>query len=185
MPLATIYSEPLSEILEFMDHWSDNFTAEMVLKAIGYHALGLGTTRGGAAVTHRDLAARGHPGGRASSIADGSGLSRDDRVTARELTTLLVKMWNDPTMRDDHLVGAAGRGAAGHAAAPPARHAAPHARSAARPARPTSPRRSRATSGRRFAFVTIENGHPVDYWAAHTAEDGVVQALLAELRRGQ
>ena len=46
VPLATIYSEPLSEILEFMDHWSDNFTAEMVLKAIGYHALGLGHDRG-------------------------------------------------------------------------------------------------------------------------------------------
>ncbi len=33
--LATIYSDPLSQILQFMDHWSDNFTAEMVLKAIG------------------------------------------------------------------------------------------------------------------------------------------------------
>ena len=64
MPLATIYSEPLSEILTFMDHWSDNFTAEMVLKAIGYHALGLGTTRGGAAITQPHPPERGHPGGR-------------------------------------------------------------------------------------------------------------------------
>src|SRR5262249_9681548 len=35
--------------------------------------------------------------------------------------------------------------------------------------------------GRRFAFVAIENGHPVNYWAAHAAEDGVAKALIAEL----
>ena len=35
--------------------------------------------------------------------------------------------------------------------------------------------------GRRFAFVAIENGHPVDYWAAHSAEDGVAEALLDEM----
>ena len=44
-----------------MDHWSDNFTAEMVLKTIGYKALGQGTTAAGAAVTKRDLAAGGIP----------------------------------------------------------------------------------------------------------------------------
>ena len=48
---------PLSEIIEFMDHWSDNFTAEMVLKAIGAKAVGRGTTAAGAAwcaATSRD-----------------------------------------------------------------------------------------------------------------------------------
>ena len=34
----------------------------------------------------------------------------------------------------------------------------------------------------RFAFVAIENGHPVDYWAAHAAEDGVAEALLDRAR---
>ena len=32
-----------------------------------------------------------------------------------------------------------------------------------------------------FAFVAIENGHPVNYWAAHAAEDRIAKALLAEL----
>jgi len=36
--------------------------------------------------------------------------------------------------------------------------------------------------GTKYAFVTIENGEPVDYWAAHSAEDGVAKALLNELR---
>ena len=59
--LATIDSAPLAEIIEFMDRWSDNFTAEMVLKAIGYKVLGRGTTAAGAAVTRLDLAEGGRP----------------------------------------------------------------------------------------------------------------------------
>ena len=35
--------------------------------------------------------------------------------------------------------------------------------------------------GGRFAFVAIENGYPVNTEAAHTAEDGVADALLDEL----
>ena len=67
-----------------MDHDSDNFTAEMVLKAIGAEVGAGGTTAAGAAIVTRDLAAAGIPlaGVR---IVDGSGLSRDDRVTARAL----------------------------------------------------------------------------------------------------
>ena len=59
-----------------MDHYSDNFTAEMVLKAIGARAGGRGTTAAGAAVVRRGLRAAGVPlaGVR---IVDGSGLSRD------------------------------------------------------------------------------------------------------------
>ena len=36
--------------------------------------------------------------------------------------------------------------------------------------------------GRQFAFVAIENGDPVDYTAAHSAEDGVAEALLDALQ---
>jgi len=36
--------------------------------------------------------------------------------------------------------------------------------------------------GTRYAFVAIENGEPVDYWAAHESEDGVVEALLDQLQ---
>ena len=36
--------------------------------------------------------------------------------------------------------------------------------------------------GTKYAFVAIENGKPVDFLAARSAEDGVAKALLAELR---
>jgi serine-type D-Ala-D-Ala carboxypeptidase/endopeptidase (penicillin-binding protein 4) len=180
VPLATVYSEPFSEVLEFMDHWSDNFTAEMVLKTIGLKALGQGTTAAGAAVTRRDLVAGGIPIA-GVSIADGSGLSRDDRVTARELTALLVKMWNDPTMRDvlwESLPVAGVTGTMRHRLLDNPRRRLLRAKTG------TTDIASALSGfvGRRFAFVAIENGHPVDYWAAHTAEDGVAKALLAELK---
>jgi D-alanyl-D-alanine carboxypeptidase/D-alanyl-D-alanine-endopeptidase (penicillin-binding protein 4) len=179
VPLATVYSEPLSEVLEFMDHWSDNFTAEMVLKTIGYKSLGQGTTAAGAAVTMRDLASAGIPVA-GVRIADGSGLSRDDRVTARELTALLVKMWHDPAMREivwDSLPVAGVTGTMRHRLLDDPHHRQLRAKTG------TTDMASALSGyvGRRFAFVAIENGHPVDYWAAHAAEDGVARALLAEL----
>jgi len=180
VPLATIYSKPFSEVLEFMDHWSDNFTAEMVLKTIGYKALGQGTTAAGAAVTKRDLVAGGIPVA-GVTIADGSGLSRDDRVTSRELTTLLVKMWDDPAMRDvlwESLPVAGVTGTMRHRLLDNPRHRLLRAKTG------TTDVASALSGfvGRRFAFVAIENGHPIDYWAAHAAEDGVAKALLAELK---
>jgi D-alanyl-D-alanine carboxypeptidase/D-alanyl-D-alanine-endopeptidase (penicillin-binding protein 4) len=179
VPLATIYSEPLSEVLEFMDHWSDNFTAEMVLKTIGYKALGQGTTAAGAAVVKRDLVSGGIPVA-GVNVADGSGLSRDDRVTARELTSMLVKMWDDPATRDvlwEALPVAGVTGTMRHRLLDDPKHTMLRAKTG------TTDIASALSGfvGRRFAFVAIENGHPVDYWAAHTAEDGVARALLAEL----
>jgi D-alanyl-D-alanine carboxypeptidase/D-alanyl-D-alanine-endopeptidase (penicillin-binding protein 4) len=180
VPVATIYSEPLSEILQYMDHWSDNFTAEMVLKAIGYHSLGLGTTPAGAAVTRRDLATAGVPVA-GVHIADGSGLSRDDRVTARELTSLLVRIWNEPGMRTivtSALAVPGERGTLEHRLLDTPGHSLIRAKTG------TTDIASALSGfvGTKYAFVAIENGDPVNYWAAHSAEDAVAQALLAELR---
>ena len=177
--LATIYSPPLSEIIEFMDHWSDNFTAEMVLKTLGYKMLGRGTTAAGAGVVRRDLASAGVPL-RGVRIVDGSGLSRLDRVTASELTTLLVRIWNDPPMRR---VVWASLPVAGQAGTLENRFLDTPHRSLVRAKTGTTDIASALSGyvGRRYAFVAIENGEPVDYWAAHESEDGLVEALLAEV----
>jgi D-alanyl-D-alanine carboxypeptidase/D-alanyl-D-alanine-endopeptidase (penicillin-binding protein 4) len=181
-PLATIYSEPLSEILQFMDHYSDNFTAEMVLKAIGAKSAGYGTTAGGATVVRRDLDAAGVPlaGVR---IADGSGLSRDDRVTARELASILVLIWNNPVMRPvvwDALPIAGESGTLENRLVDNPGHALVRAKTG------TTDIASALSGyvGTRYAFVAIENGDPVDYWAAHAAEDGVAEALIDQIAPG-
>jgi D-alanyl-D-alanine carboxypeptidase/D-alanyl-D-alanine-endopeptidase (penicillin-binding protein 4) len=181
--LATIFSPPLAQIIEFMDHWSDNFTAEMLLKAIGYTVLGRGTTAAGADVTRRDLAAAGVPlaGVR---IVDGSGLSRLDRVTARELTTLLVKIWDDPALRRVVLAALPVAGESGtlsYRLTDTPDHKLVRAKTGTTDI-------ASALSGyvsTRFAFVAIENGYPVDDTAAHAAEDAVAKALLDELGGGR
>ena len=81
-----------------MDHDSDNFIAEELLKTIGAEVGEGGTTAAGAAIVMRDLASAGIPlaGVR---IVDGSGLSLDDRLTARAIALLLTIAWNDPDLR--------------------------------------------------------------------------------------
>ena len=84
LALAQVESEPLTDVLRDMDRESDNFEAEMLLKAIGAEVGSAGTTTAGVAIVLRDLAADGVPlaGVR---MFDGSGLSLDDRITARAL----------------------------------------------------------------------------------------------------
>jgi D-alanyl-D-alanine carboxypeptidase/D-alanyl-D-alanine-endopeptidase (penicillin-binding protein 4) len=174
--IATIDSDPLSRIVQFMDRYSDNFTAEMVLKAIGASVLGQGTTAAGASVVRRDLVSAGVPI-QGVRVVDGSGLSRDDRVTASELTSLLLAMWKNPTMRQ--IVWKA-LPVAGQSGTLEYRLAGKPGRSLLRAKTGTTDIASALSGyvGREFAFVAIENGHPVNYTAAHSAEDGVAEALI-------
>ena len=116
-PLAEVQSAALPAVLREMDRDSDNFTAELMLKQLGAESGGGGSTAAGAAVVLRDLAAAGVPltGVR---IADGSGLSLDDRLTARALVSLLVAAWTDPELRNAFWRGAAGRRRERHARGP-------------------------------------------------------------------
>lgn len=85
--LAAVESPPLADILEELLQESDNTTAELLTKELGRQA-GDPTTAGGrariAAVLGADgLAAEGF------TVADGSGLSLDDRVTCAQLVEAL------------------------------------------------------------------------------------------------
>jgi PBP4 family serine-type D-alanyl-D-alanine carboxypeptidase len=173
--LAKVDSQQLSHLLKSIDSDSDNFAAELVLKAIGREALGKGTSAAGAAVVRRDLAAVGVPlaGVR---VVDGSGLSRANRVTARELSALLVAIWNDPKVRPyvrDALAVAGVSGTLAH------RLQHTHVRGRVRAKTGTTNIASALSGyvGERFAFVVVQNGSPVATWAAREAQDRFVQAL--------
>ena len=175
--LAKSDSRTLAHILKSVDTDSDNFSAELLLKTIGREVAGKGTSAAGASVVRRDLAIAGVPlaGVR---VVDGSGLSRSNRVTARELATLLVAMRNDPKVWPvvhDSLAVAGQTGTLRN-------------RLLYRPAYGRVRAKTGTTDiasalsgyvGSRYAFVVVQNGSPVATWSAREAQDRFVQALAA------
>ena len=166
--LAETKSEPLADILRFMDRWSDNFTAEMVLKTLGH-----GTTARGAAVVVRTLE-QAHVPLRGVRIADGSGLSSRDRFTARALAGILLASWKDPRVRpyvwralavagrrgtlSDRLLGAEGLVRAKTGTTDIASALSGYA-------------------GRSYVFAVVQDGSPISTSSAREAQDRFASVL--------
>ena len=177
-PLATIESVTLDQILRFMDHESDNFTAELLVKQLGAALSFQGTTATGAAVIRDLLQQQGIPlaGVR---IVDGSGLSRLDRLTTSSLVAMLRASWLDQDLRE-LLISAlplAGRSGTlddrmrGTAAAGRVR------------AKTGTLNEASALSGyvkRNIAFSVIQNGSPVSVLWARKAQDRFAAVLAAQ-----
>ena len=175
--LGQVESNPLPAVLREMDRDSDNFTAEMIVKDIGAEVSEVGSTPAGMAIVRRDLAWLGIPlaGVR---LADGSGLSLDDRVTARMLSLLLARMWNDPEF---HQPVWAALPVAGVSGTLEHRMERRPARGAVR-AKTGTTNRASALAGYardRYAFAVVQNGFPVATWAARKAQDRFATALAA------
>ena len=115
--VAGIDSPPVGDLIRFTNVPSDNFDAEMLLKRLGASFGGAGTTQAGVAVVRSQLATFGvHP-----RIVDGSGLSRADRTTPRQVVRLLERMSGTEVAHDVPGV-AAGRRTDRDDAPPDARH---------------------------------------------------------------
>ena len=176
--LAEVLSPPLAQIVRFMGRESDNFTAELLLKQLGAASGAVGTTAGGAAQVRTTLAAAGIPlaGVR---IADGSGLSPLDRLTARALVGILEAGWEDPTIRTPFVAALAVAGRSGtlkdRLRAPPARGVVL--------AKTGTTSIASALSGfvrQRYVFSVLQNGSPVSYWWARRAQDRFATVLAAQ-----
>jgi serine-type D-Ala-D-Ala carboxypeptidase/endopeptidase (penicillin-binding protein 4) len=91
--LAVVSSPPLSVLLKLMDVPSDDLFAELLTKQLGVRFSSAGTTAAGASVIHHEITEYGvHP-----AIVDGSGLSRADGSSPREVVDLLRSVWETPT----------------------------------------------------------------------------------------
>ncbi|MEQ8659485.1 MAG: D-alanyl-D-alanine carboxypeptidase/D-alanyl-D-alanine-endopeptidase [Gammaproteobacteria bacterium] len=97
-PLMTWHSRQLGEIIRPLNKWSNNLMTRMLLYSLAETRHPPPVTRQqGAAVVREHLAARGLDSS-ALVIDNGSGLSRDARVTASFMTALLKLAWREPTM---------------------------------------------------------------------------------------
>ncbi len=89
VPVTSISSPPLSEIIDTILRVSDDTGAELLTKELGARFGGAGSTTAGVAVIRADLAVDGLPVSQLLAL-DGSGLDRDDRVTCQLLLDALA-----------------------------------------------------------------------------------------------
>jgi serine-type D-Ala-D-Ala carboxypeptidase/endopeptidase (penicillin-binding protein 4) len=94
--VAMIRSPTLDRIVDTTDVYSDNFFAEMLIKLLGARLGGAGTTAAGAQVV--EAFARAHDSG--VHAVDGSGLTRSNRASPRQVVNLLLAMREDPAGDD-------------------------------------------------------------------------------------
>jgi serine-type D-Ala-D-Ala carboxypeptidase/endopeptidase (penicillin-binding protein 4) len=176
--LATIESVPLELVLRFMDHESDNFTAEMLLKQLGAGFGAQGTTPAGAQVvvqllSQQEISLAG------VRIVDGSGLSRLDRLTAESVVGMLRSSWLDQELREILIAalpvagrsGTLGSRMRGTAAAGRVR------------AKTGTLNEASALSGyvsRRYAFSVIQNGPRISIYWARRAQDQFAAVLASQ-----
>ena len=92
--LAGIDSPPVSQLAEQLIRFSDNTTAELLVKEIGKRSSNTGTTAAGTAAV-ADWARRSSLPAAVLDLADGSGLSPDNRVTCALLVGLLERAGPD------------------------------------------------------------------------------------------
>jgi D-alanyl-D-alanine carboxypeptidase/D-alanyl-D-alanine-endopeptidase (penicillin-binding protein 4) len=177
LALAQVESDPLPDVLREMDRESDNFTAEMIAKELGAEVGTDGSTAAGVAIVRRDLLAAGIPLA-GVHIVDGSGLSLEDRLTARALSALLVSTWDDA---DLHQPLWAALAVAGENGTLEHRMQRRPARGAVRAKTGTTDEASALSGyvGDRFAFAVLQNGNPIVTRSAERAQDRFASALAS------
>lgn len=173
--IARSHSRLLSRLVGRMDRVSDNFFAEMLLKELGARIRGSGTTAAGARVVRSELRQRGvnMTGVR---IADGSGLSRYDRLTARAIGQLLISAVSDTAISSAFVASLPIAGVNGTlrdrmTTLPAYRHVF---------AKTGTTDVASALSGyvtTRYVFAILQNGNPIPWWYARAAQDRFAQVL--------
>jgi serine-type D-Ala-D-Ala carboxypeptidase/endopeptidase (penicillin-binding protein 4) len=173
--IAHDVSLPLAAVVRHLNQESDNFYAETILKDLGAVVGGQGTTEAGSEVVTAALGDADVPlaGVR---VADGSGLSLDDRQTSAALVAILRAGAGDPDIRDAFVESLSVAGESGTL----------EDRLEGRPTRGRIVAKTGTTDaacalagyvGNRYVFAIVENGSPIPYWNARSAQDRFVTVL--------
>jgi D-alanyl-D-alanine carboxypeptidase/D-alanyl-D-alanine-endopeptidase (penicillin-binding protein 4) len=175
LPLASVDSPPLAAVVHWMDHVSDNFEAEMLVKELGAVQAGQGTTAAGAGVVMGLLAQAEVPLG-GVRLVDGSGLSLLDRLTPDALVSLLGVMWNDPGVQPELLSSLPVAGRSG-TLAHRMRGTAAAGVVLAKTGTTDNASALSGFAGDRYVFSILQNGAPVSWFWARAAQDRFASVL--------
>jgi D-alanyl-D-alanine carboxypeptidase/D-alanyl-D-alanine-endopeptidase (penicillin-binding protein 4) len=177
-PVAKTLSPPLRDIVRFMDLHSDNFTAEELLKLLGASVEGSGTTAAGARAVLTALKSAGisTTGVR---IADGSGLSQDDRLTVGVLVSILQASASNPALSAELVRALPVAGVSGTLRD---RMQTPKLLGHVVAKTGTTDVASSLSGyvNSHIAFAIIQNGHPLSYWYAREAQDRFAKVLASQ-----
>ena len=172
-PLAHWDSPALAAVVKAMNQPSDNYMAETLIKALGADYGTAGSTAAGAAVVRATVARFGI----APQIQDGSGLSRNDRTTPRQVVRLLAGMADteDADALDQSLAVVGRNGTLRRRMRGTAAQDRCHAKTGTLRDVSTLAGYCTSTGGRRIAFAFLMNATTV--WRAHPLQDHMTAAL--------
>jgi serine-type D-Ala-D-Ala carboxypeptidase/endopeptidase (penicillin-binding protein 4) len=176
--IGRVRSPYVATLVRSMNRRSDNFYAEMLLKELGAVKRSSGTTSSGIHVVRNELRGRGVTM-TGLVLADGSGLSAYDRLTARAVTKLLISAMSDSTIGTAFVASLPLAGVNGTLVD---RMTSPPAYRNVRAKTGTTDSAS-ALSGyvrKRYVFSILMNGSPIPWWNARRAQDRFAQVLAAQ-----
>ena len=106
-------SEPMARVVESPGKYSNNWSADQLLLAVGAHRWGPpGTREKGARAVEEYLVGLGNAA-EDFTIDDGSGLSRRNRLSPRQLVSVVRDLYGQPELRADFLASLAHAGVDG------------------------------------------------------------------------
>jgi len=176
--IATERSPALRWLVRSMDRQSDNFYAETFVKLLGALEADEGSTTAGTRVVRQELRRRNVPL-RGVVIADGSGLSAYDRLTAKTTARLLRSAFADGDISSAFVDSLPTAGVNGTlvdrmTSGPAYRNVY---------AKTGTTDSASALSGyvrSRYVFSILMNGSPIPWWYARQAQDRFAQVLAGQ-----
>lgn len=177
--LVTTHRSLLVTALDVTNKRSQNFYAESLFKLLGARRCGDGSWQGGTQVVSDFLVREVGWQRDAFRIADGSGMSRNTRVTARQLTQLLEHMFGSrygvEFMRSLPYAGEADASLHKRMTNAPYRGNV-FAKTGTLGGVSSLSGYAKGRSGRLYAFAIIANG--ASAWSGRVVQDRIVQALV-------
>jgi serine-type D-Ala-D-Ala carboxypeptidase/endopeptidase (penicillin-binding protein 4) len=96
-PAFEVQSPPLAEVIRDINKYSNNVMAQQLFLTLSLQQKGVGTLEGSREVIQQWWRER-FGGETPPSFGNGSGLSRNERITAQQLARLLQAAWTSPLM---------------------------------------------------------------------------------------